>query len=203
MRLCIITSFGRKTGLCVLGVLALGGCATVTRGSSQNTTILTEPADASCVFRRDGAVIGVVNPTPGTLSIEKGHKPIEVACSKDGYASASGTIGAHFAAMTLGNVLIGGLIGIAVDAASGASAEYEPSLTLKLVPLVFATAAERDAFFAERRSQFLEQTHKARDLLAASCHAGDCARALGLAEDEERTGLARIDAEYQSSRIGS
>ncbi len=203
MRLRMIIALAQRSGLCVCGALALSGCATVTRGSSQNTTILTEPPGASCVFRRDGAVIGVVNPTPGTLSIEKGRKPIDVVCTKDGFASAGGIIGSHFEAMTLGNVLIGGVLGIAIDAASGASTEYEPRLTLALVPLVFATDTERDAFFAQRRSQFLEQAHKAKDRIAAECHGEDCGRALGRAGDEERSGLARIDAEYQSSRIGS
>jgi hypothetical protein len=190
-------------GLCLLGLAALVGCATVTRGASQNTTIVTDPPGAGCVFRRADAVIGVVNPTPGTLSIVKGHTPIEVSCTKDGYAEASGSIGAHFEPMSIGNILLGGVIGIVVDATSGATAAYEPNIALTMVPLVFPDTAARDAFFAERRSAFRARARRTREQIAASCPASDCNRLLVRADDAERAGLTRIDTEFQSARTGS
>jgi hypothetical protein len=53
----------------------------------------------------------------------------------------------EFQAMTFGNILFGGLIGVVVDAASGATHEYPPLVTITLVPELFASIAERDAFY--------------------------------------------------------
>ena len=185
------------------GLLALGGCATVVKGSSQNVTVITDPPGASCVFRRGGVNIGVINPTPGTLAIDKSSVAIDVRCTKQGYAEAAGSVGSHFQAMTFGNVIFGGLIGIAVDASSGAASEYEPEFTLTLVPLVFPGRAERDAFFAERKANFVAQSRMVKERIAANCSGEICDRQIKLADEQERAGLARIEAEYQSSRIGS
>ena len=45
--------------------------------------------------------------------------------------------------MTFGNILFGGIIGIAVDAASGAMHQYPDSVTITLIPDEFATAEAR------------------------------------------------------------
>ena len=49
-------------------------------------------------------------------------------------ADAVITLSSEFQAMTLGNVLIGGVVGIVVDAASGAAGRYPNSVTLTLAP---------------------------------------------------------------------
>jgi hypothetical protein len=183
--------------------LVVAGCATAIHGSSQNVTVITEPPGATCVFRRDGQVIGVVNPTPGTLSVTKSHVGIEVACTKQGHAAAQGSIGAKFLPTTLGNVLLGGLVGVAIDATSGANNEYEPDIRITLAPLHFATVAERDAFFVERRATFLAQSKSAKNRIVSQCQGGGCQRQLDAAEAEEKAGLARIEVEQESARAGS
>ncbi len=53
--------------LALLSLMAsafLGGCATLTTSSSQTVTLTTEPPGAACTFKREGEVIGIVNPTP-------------------------------------------------------------------------------------------------------------------------------------------
>lgn len=191
----------RRAGALLAALLGAAGCATVVAGSSQNVSVITDPADANCVFRRDGKVIGIVNPTPGTLSITKSGAPIEVRCVKEGYAEASGKISSHFQAATLGNVLLGGVVGLIVDTSSGAMSEYEPELRISLVPLIFPTVAERDAFFEKRRREFLTSLQPARQRIT-DCQGNDCAPELERLKQEEQAGLARIDAEYQATRIG-
>ena len=82
--------------LALLSLMAsafLGGCATLTTSSSQTVTLTTEPPGAACTFRREGEVIGIVNPTPGSLSVKKGHADIDVTCVKEGFLDAVGRVG--------------------------------------------------------------------------------------------------------------
>lgn len=105
----------------ILGAsLLFSGCATLTTSSSQTVTVQTDPPGAVCTFTRDRAVVGLVNPTPGTLSVSKNRLDLTVRCDKGGYPEATGTVGSRFQPMTFGNILFGGLVGVVVDASSGA-----------------------------------------------------------------------------------
>lgn len=122
--------------LCLLALLALAmpGCATITTGTSHSLTIITEPEGAICELHRSGEIIGVVNPTPGTVRISKSSRDIEVRCRRHGLADANVTLSPDFQAMTLGNILIGGVVGVVVDAASGAVGRYPTSITIRMAP---------------------------------------------------------------------
>jgi hypothetical protein len=190
--------------LALLATLAsslLGGCATLTTSSSQTVTLTTEPPGAACTFKRDGEVIGIVNPTPGSLTVNKSHADIDVSCVKEGYIDAIGRVGSKFQAMTFGNILFGGIIGIAVDAVSGATAEYEANVAIRLTPAEFETEQARDRFFEQQRETFVAQAKQVKDRIARMCEPPNCDRQLKLADEEERAGLARIEAQRQSARI--
>jgi len=206
-RLCAVLAF--------VAISLLGGCATLTTSSSQTVTMTTEPPGAACTFKREGQVIGVVNPTPGSLSVSKSHTAIDVSCSKEGFLDATGSVGSRFQAMTFGNILFGGIIGIAVDAASGATAEYEPTITIRLTPSEFADAAARDRFFDELRNTFVAQARQVGARISEKCQSGErksgagsmgvaspnCDDQLRLADEEEKAGLARIEAQRQAARL--
>lgn len=117
--------------LAILG-LSLPACATITTGTSHSLTVVTEPPGAVCELRRSDDIIGVVNPTPGTARISKSSRAITVRCNRDGLPEAVATIQPGFQAMTAANLLLGGLIGIAVDAASGAAGTYPSSITVAM-----------------------------------------------------------------------
>ena len=197
--------------LALAGMALLSGCATLATSSSQSVTMTTEPPGAACTFKRDGQVIGVVNPTPGSLSVNKSHTAIDVSCTKEGFVDATGSVGSRFQAMTFGNILFGGIIGIVVDAASGATAEYEPTITIRLTPSEFADAAARDRFFDEQRDTFVAQAKQVRARISEKCQSGagsiggvaspNCDDQLRLADEEEKSGLARIEAQRQTARI--
>lgn len=127
------------TAIAVLGSAGLlGGCASVVNGSSQNMTLVTEPVPASCMLRREGAVIAAVNPTPGTVSIKKSRKPIDVAYTKDEYLEARDSVASTTTGWTAGNILfglIGGPIGFAVDSSTGATNYYPESVRVVLAPV--------------------------------------------------------------------
>ena len=102
--------------LAVTGVLllsfVLGACATIVEGSDQTVTVITEPTGAICTLNRDGEAISVANPTPGTVSIDKSKDNISIICEKDGYFNGAASLSSDFKAMTFGNIIFGGVVGL-------------------------------------------------------------------------------------------
>lgn len=130
-----------------LAACALGGCSTLVEGDDQTVSVITDPPDARCELIRGGAPAAFVNPTPGSVVLEKSQDDVSVLCRKDGHFDGMATLSSSFQSMTLGNVVFGGIIGLAVDASSGAMHEYGASVTVVLPPKRFAGVEARDAFF--------------------------------------------------------
>ncbi|MGY3440389.1 translation initiation factor 2 [Bradyrhizobium sp. USDA 4473] len=109
--------------LCV----ALGGCASVTRGTTETISIASTPAGATADIGLD---IPTACVTPCAIQAKR-NADIVVTISKDGYQSQiipltkdiSGSGGAGFA----GNLLLGGVVGMGVDAATGAALDHKPN----------------------------------------------------------------------------
>lgn len=203
-------SSGRAVATVVVAVAlaAVSGCATLVKGTTQQVSVTTDPAGAMCRFDRKGSMVGIVNPTPGTVSVSKGWGDLDVACSKDGYEEATALMTASFQAMTLGNVLLGGIIGIVIDASSGAMVEYPTSIEFVLFPLEFTSAADRDALFARQRDAVMAETERLKEQVRARCTTGDCtyqykpiddARDAKLNALEERRKRAKVTAAVQKA----
>lgn len=112
--------------------MLLPACATVVNGTSQDVVVSTSPPGAACAVDRAGARLGVVQQTPGSLHVEKSKNELTVTCGKPGFQSAAVTRSPSFSLMTFGNVLVSGLIGVVVDAASGANYQYPGDIQLDL-----------------------------------------------------------------------
>jgi hypothetical protein len=173
--------------------LALGGCATVVSGTTQTIGINSDPQGADCQFSRKGAVVGRVNPTPGTMQISKDYESVAVLCRKDDFDDLAGVIGSEFQAMTLGNILLGGIIGVVVDAASGAMMKYPESVTFTLVPKLFDSVAARDKFFADMRDTFIGEYAEVVARIKAKCTPDNCDSQLKAAEAGRDSRLAEIE----------
>jgi hypothetical protein len=116
----------------IVGVVALaaalGGCASVTRGTSENISISSTPSGAEATIT--GLEVPTACITPCAI-IAKRNADITVTFAKDGYQTEvveltkeiPGTGAAGFA----GNILAGGLIGMGVDAATGAAQDHKPN----------------------------------------------------------------------------
>lgn len=118
----------RKLALAALPlVMSVGACATVTRGMHEAFVVETEPSGAmvetSKGLRCDA--------TPCTFPHVERNAEFTVTITKPGYRTWSGTVTHHTAgagaAGMAGNVLVGGLIGLAVDAGSGATQDLVPN----------------------------------------------------------------------------
>ena len=114
-------------------VALLPACATIVEGTSDTVTLSTNPAGAACTIDRNGQRVGAVPTTPGSVRIGKSRHDLNVACSKEGYRAATATASSRFTGTTIGNVVAGGFIGVAVDAASGANSRYPSEVRLDLV----------------------------------------------------------------------
>ncbi|MBF9231774.1 translation initiation factor 2 [Microvirga alba] len=121
----------------ILASLSLGACATVTRGTTAQVTFTSEPPAAMRTST------GLTCPTtPCTLEI--GRKAEFVATfSQPGYHSQDVAVQTRVAgggaAGFAGNVLVGGLVGMAVDASTGSTLEHYPNpVHASLVPLALS-----------------------------------------------------------------
>jgi hypothetical protein len=139
----------RRILLIALAVASLGGCATVTRGTTNNVQIVSEPNGASA-----RTSFGHQCTTPCTLSVSRKDE-FSVVVSAPGYeeqrvdvkTKLAGTGAAGFA----GNIVAGGVVGMVVDASTGATLEHSPNpITVKLRPLAAAPAVRMPA---ERRAK--------------------------------------------------
>jgi len=193
---------GRASVVLGVALLALGGCATITTGHSQSVVVDTDPHGAACRLTREEKDVAVVNPTPGTATVSKSFGRLDVQCTKDGYQSTLGVLAADFQAMTLGNILLGGLIGIAVDAASGAMMKYPGSVKYTLIPVSFPTAGARDAYFARLRETLLKEGKEAEDAIQKRCVTPEaCTQQLKAAAAATKIGLEGLEAKRQLVKI--
>lgn len=106
-------------------VLALSGCATITRGTEEALVVESEPSGAEVKLSN-----GMTGTTPTSFKVARKDN-LTVTISKHGYETStvnvtSQTSSGGGAAMA-GNILVGGLIGAAVDAGSGAMNELKPN----------------------------------------------------------------------------
>jgi hypothetical protein len=104
------------------------GCASVTRGTTENISISSTPSGATAELS------GLDNPTvcvTPCVVVAKRNADITVTINKEGYEpqvipltkEIPGTGAVGFA----GNVLVGGLVGMGVDAATGAAMDHKPN----------------------------------------------------------------------------
>lgn len=151
--------------LCVTASMALMGCSTITTGVSQPFTVNTPMADgAKCILKDSKGAQWVMNATPMTLEVRKGDGPMTVSCSKAGFNDAEIVVEEGLAGMTFGNVILGGGIGVIVDAASGAAQEYPDAVSVWLEPKQFASKASADEWSAAKQAFDDAQAAKAQKI---------------------------------------
>ena len=110
--------------LCTLGVVALAafvvGCGTIMHGKTQGIAISSTPS---------GALITVDNQshgeTPTVFKLDRKMTHI-VKVELDGYQPFEATITRSVSGWAWGNIVFGGLIGLAVDAISGGLYKLSP-----------------------------------------------------------------------------
>ena len=114
-----------RTGILMLAALTLlTGCATIVSGRTQDIAFHSVPAGAD-VMLNDGAK----TVTPGTLTLKRRGNYM-ATFTKEPFLPRSVEIKSSGNWWVLGNVLIGGLIGIIVDIATGAAHRLVPDYVM-------------------------------------------------------------------------
>jgi hypothetical protein len=103
--------------------------------------------------------------------------------------------------MTFGNILFGGLIGVVVDAASGAMNQYPDAVTITLIPEEFPTAAARDRFFDEMQATLLREAAEVKERIVKVCRPEDCATELAAADAGMQSKLAEVEQRRRLARV--
>ena len=120
--------------LTLSSICLLTACSSIIEGTSQEIMVNTTPPEANCALEREGGVIARINPTPGAATVKKTKHDITIRCIKPGYEEATYLNNSAAAGATVGNILLGGGIGWAIDSASGADNKYDSPVNMTLVP---------------------------------------------------------------------
>ena len=121
--------------LLVLGTVCLSGCASILSGTSQQVMVNTNPGGARCGIYKEGERVATIDSTPGSATVQRTKHDIWLACVKPGYQAATYRNHSGIANASFGNLIAGGLIGVAVDSATGADNRYETPVNVSMVPL--------------------------------------------------------------------
>jgi len=108
--------------LLVSTLFTLNSCASIMHGSSQEVPINSTPSGANVFI--NGQDIGVT-PVTTTLKRKEMHT---LVLELDGYQPFEMNLARKTSGWVWGNILFGGIIGLAVDAATGAIHKIEPAI---------------------------------------------------------------------------
>lgn len=107
------------------------GCATVLHGTTQTVEITTTPSGATALILPVGKTLS----TPGKVRLDR-RRAHTVRLSLDGYAVETAYLDRVTSGAIYGNLALGGLIGLSIDASNGAAYQLTPkSLHVTLRPL--------------------------------------------------------------------
>jgi hypothetical protein len=111
------------------------GCATITKGTTQSVAVNTPGVPgAQCTLSSPGIGQKVLT-TPASIVLDKASDNITVVCKKECYQDGVGIIASHTETMAAGNIIAGGVVGLGVDAVSGAMNRYNADNQFAMVPI--------------------------------------------------------------------
>ena len=112
----------------------VAGCATITRGTTQIVAINTPGVPGATCTLTSASIGAQTVLTPATVMLQKGRDNVGVHCTKECYQDGAGVIPSSMEGMAAGNIILGGVVGLGVDAASGAMNSYAPEIQVVLTP---------------------------------------------------------------------
>jgi hypothetical protein len=110
-----------ETIICSLLFLFMG-CATIIHGTNQHISVNSSPQGAKV------SVNGIpVATTPAKIKLSRSERSVNILIEKEGYKSQGVIVSRKLSGWFFGNLLIGGWIGMIIDAVDGAMFRLEPS----------------------------------------------------------------------------
>ena len=119
----------KKLGGSLAMLMALGGCASIVSGSTQEIQLKANPSvPIKCEAQNDRGLY-TSNDQPGMLLVKRSQSRLNITCNGNGYKGKySEQAGAE--AWTFGNVIAGGVIGLTIDGITGAMFSYDNALLI-------------------------------------------------------------------------
>jgi hypothetical protein len=182
-----------KLSVLIAGSVFLASCASIVEGTDQTLAIKTDPTEAECTLTQEGNMVGKIDKTPGVLTLDKSKEDLIVECSKDGHFKEITSVSSSFEGMTFGNIIFGGIIGVGIDAASGAMNHYPEEVTVLLTPTSFESEEDRDKFFSDRREFLISETDRATAKIRKDCLPDETSKC----EDDVKKLQAALDEELK------
>ena len=124
----------------VLAGVQLSACASIIKGSTASIGV-TSPPVTGAVCTLSSSQGNWQMTTPGSVTVERSKSDIQITCKKDGYQDAYAIIPSNFEGWTVGNLVFGGIIGVGVDAATGAMNNYPNAFQVPMTPLTSVNTA--------------------------------------------------------------
>ena len=131
--------------LLILPLLGFTSCATITRGVHEKLSVISDPSGADVRLST-----GEHGTTPAKFVKLRRTEPFTVTLSKSGYVPQTVKIESKFGgtggAAMAGNVILGGAIGLGVDAGTGAyNSLYPNPVSVHLVPTSKSKTSKRSS----------------------------------------------------------
>ena len=124
-----------KSLLFAIIAIILSGCATITTGTTQSILVDTFNAHgANCKGVDSKGRVYYRPNTPSSTTVQKGDAPMVLTCEKPGFKKTVHIVDETFVGATLGNIILGGGVGILVDAVSGAAQKYPNIVKFPMEP---------------------------------------------------------------------
>ena len=117
----------KKIIIVIIPFFLLSNCASITESKNQSMSVSTGDVTGAMCTLSNSKGSYYVNSTPGSVMVRNACDQLTVSCKKEGYVpanAAAGSIQDKSKGMAWGNVIFGGLIGIAVDRQTGAGCTY-------------------------------------------------------------------------------
>jgi hypothetical protein len=129
-------------------ISALSGCASIVGSSNQPISIQATKAGAqvtgaTCELTNDKGSWSVT--TPGSVTVHKAYGDMSVKCQKDSDNAALTTAKSSANGLVFGNILFGGIIGLAVDMGTGSGYDYPSIVTVLMDSIPEASQAKASA----------------------------------------------------------
>ncbi len=103
-------------------ILLIVGCVTIIHGTRQNIAVNSVPSGAKVIVK--GVHMGT---TPAVIELNRNESNIILRFEKEGYEPVEVVLNRSVDAWIAGNIIFGGLIGLAIDFISGAAYKLSPS----------------------------------------------------------------------------
>jgi hypothetical protein len=110
------------------------GCASITIGQNQSLSVESRDkgiliSGAACRLQNNKGTWFVT--TPGSVTVHRSYRDMEVSCTHEKHEPGSVVVKSSTKAMAFGNILIGGLIGVAVDVGTGSAYDYPTLISVE------------------------------------------------------------------------